>query len=125
MELKDFIKETIVAIAEGAREANEEIKKNGGMVNPCGYILLNGVPHITKGSDHKKESYPIISVEFKAKIEVAESSDKAVGGNLKVITASSVGAKHEQCVQEVCFSLPVALRTQKHTVPSPPQDQLR
>lgn len=54
-----------------------------------------------------------------------ERTGGMVERNLKVITASSVGAKHEQCVQEVCFSLPVALRTQKHIVPSPPQDQLR
>lgn len=47
MELKDFIKETLLQIASGARLADDEYRKLGnGGVNPEGKFHLEGIPHI-------------------------------------------------------------------------------
>ena len=34
MDLKDFVKETLVQITEGVKEAQEECKKSGCRINP-------------------------------------------------------------------------------------------
>lgn len=44
MELKDFVKETLVQITEGGKEAQEEFRKNGCRINP-GYSDHFFQPH--------------------------------------------------------------------------------
>lgn len=68
MELKDFIKETLLQIASGARLADDEYRKLGnGGVNPEGKFHLEGIPHILcPGVNDKHDiSKPVVSVQFK------------------------------------------------------------
>lgn len=44
MELKDFVKETLVQITEGGKEAQEECRKNGCRIN-LGYSVHFFQPH--------------------------------------------------------------------------------
>ena len=51
MELKDFVKETLVQITEGVKEAQEECRKNGCRINP-GFpsTFSNPTAHLTVGA---------------------------------------------------------------------------
>ena len=116
MELKDFIKETLVQIANGAKLADNEYKRLGrGGVNPEGEFQLEGIPHIMQPGANEKHniSKPVIPVHFKLNIQVEDKSqvEGKVGGILSVISASVGGMNGESCksVQEISFSIPVVL----------------
>ena len=116
MELKDFIKETLLQIASGARLADDEYRKLGnGGVNPEGKFHLEGIPHILcPGVNDKHDiSKPVVSVQFKLNVQIEEKTqiEGKIGGILNVISASFGGSKEEtnKSVQEISFSIPVAL----------------
>lgn len=84
MELKDFIKETLLQIASGARLADDEYRKLGnGGVNPEGKFHLEGIPHILcPGVNDKHDiSKPVVSVqEISFSIPVALPSRSSASG---------------------------------------------
>lgn len=88
MELKDFIKETLLQIASGARLADDEYRKLGnGGVNPEGKFHLEGIPHILcPGVNDKHDiSKPVVSVQFKLNVQIEEKTqiEGKIGGILK------------------------------------------
>lgn len=116
MKLDEFIKETLVEIANGAIMADAAYKEMGrGGVNPEGNFSLEGIPHLSvKGvSEKQNRSKPIVNVQFKLNIELEEehSAQGKVGGILNVIAASMSATKGEtkKDVQEISFSIPVVL----------------
>ena len=95
MELKDFIKETLLQIASGARLADDEYQKLGnGGVNPEGKFHLEGISHILcPGVNDKHDiSKPVVSVKFKLNVQIEEKTqiEGKIGGILNVISAFSI-----------------------------------
>lgn len=115
MKLDEFIKETLVEIANGALMANNEYKEMGkGAVNPEGNISISGIPYISVSGINEKHNRtkPIVNVHFKLNIELKEEhSIKGKAGVLNVISASMGAQKSdfEKEVQEISFSIPVVL----------------
>lgn len=116
MKLDEFIKETLVEIANGAMMADSLYKEMGkGGVNPDGNFVLEGIPHIliNTGSDKRMRSKPIVNVQFKLNIELKEehSIQGKIGAILDVIAPSVSGNKGEtkRDIQEITFSIPVVL----------------
>ena len=70
MELKEFVKETLIQITEGVKEAQEECKKIGCLVNP----MLSVKTSNTESYRHNDKDYPATSVNFK--IGLTESNTK-------------------------------------------------
>jgi hypothetical protein len=72
MELKDFVKDTLIQIMEGVKEAQVECKELGGLVNP----MLE--PPISNAARYKVNDkyYPACKVSFK----VGLSELDATGG---------------------------------------------
>ncbi|WP_028486520.1 hypothetical protein [Thiomicrorhabdus chilensis] len=88
MELKEFITESLVQIAEGIDEANSKLGSSEAFVNP------NAVQAYSKEakaygrvSENYKEDLPLVElIEFDVAIQ-AESGEKT-GGGLKISIAS-------------------------------------
>ncbi|MDR2584807.1 MAG: hypothetical protein LBC84_01080 [Prevotellaceae bacterium] len=76
MELKEFVKETLVQITEGVKEAQEECGKIGGLINP---MLKVQVCNAEKYR-HADSDYPATRVDFK--VALTESNTK--GGKMGI-----------------------------------------
>jgi len=118
MELKEFVKETLVQITEGVKSAQEECFKMGGLINPmlavktCNY----------QNYKHDDKDYPATEVFFK--VGLTETDTKGGKSGIGVFLGSiSLGKetnkeKEKQSVTSIEFSitavLPYLERTGKH-----------
>ena len=71
MDLKEFVKETLVQIADGLNEGNEYIKEKHD-----GYIFKN-----------------MMNVKFDVAVTTSEEDKTGVGGKLSVANLISIGGK--------------------------------
>lgn len=107
MDLKDFVKETLVQITEGVKEAQDECKKHGGLVNP----MLSVKTCNSNTYRHADKDYPATDVLFK--VGLTESNNKGdktgIGVFLGKVSLGKEGSKeHEtQSVTSVEFSVTV------------------
>ena len=101
MDLKEFTKQTLVQIVEGAKEANSIIKD------------LDAQVHTYNDNGYGK-SYPITTVDFDVAITATETEGKNGGARLKVASLISLDAGAEskvanQVVSRVKYTLPLVL----------------
>lgn len=114
MKLSEFVKETLVEIAEGAKQADERYNEMGiGCVNPRGKYHFEGIASMTSGEGRLARSVPVASVSFNLKVELEEKNEVSggIGAMLKVISTNLAASKgkNEISVQEISFSVPVVL----------------
>lgn len=108
MELKDFIKETMIAIAKGESEASGELSQMGWTTNIQGTkTTIDGMPSVSVGGVDKT-TYPLVCVKFGVRVEVDETSK--IEGSASAIRVLSVGGNssiERAETHEVSFSLPM------------------
>lgn len=116
MRLDEFIKETILQIAKGVQDANNELKNTESLarVAPMGAYDYQGMPAMRPLTNEKiKSSAPVSLVEFRVKVETSSNEEAAtkIGGNIKVISADKdVRTKDQESqVHEISFCVPLAL----------------
>ena len=100
MKLQEFVKESLLQVINGVKEANESLDDNRGSVNPAGRGPPNGR---TVGG------VPLQDVEFDIAVLVSEGSD--MGGGLTVMGIGGKGSISEtnSSVSRIKFQVPVAL----------------
>jgi hypothetical protein len=103
MELKEFVKQTLLDVFEAVQEAGAEISQNPdrrGAIVP----LWGGLEHV---SNHEQ------SIKFDVAVTAAEGTKKQGRGGIRVwgLDFSGKAGAHEQHreVSRVCFRVPVAL----------------
>lgn len=105
MELKDFVKEALVQIADGIKEAQDSCKNLGCRINP---IYKNGTANIMRTPDDAHVS----EVKFKIGLtsETASSDKKGIGVAFSNLTIGTMGENgvNQSSVTSVEFSIPVA-----------------
>lgn len=107
MELKDFVRETLVQITEGVKEAQDLCKEKGGLVNPMLQVrTCNNVKY-----RHDDSDYPATEVRFNVGLtEISTDGNKSgIGVFLGKI---SLGKEREkgnemQSVTSIDFSVTV------------------
>ena len=116
MRLDEFIKETLLQIAKGVQEANNELKNTESLarVVPMGAYDYQGMLAMRPLTNEKiKSSAPVSLVEFRVKVETSSDEEAAtkMGGNIKVISADKdVRTKDQESqVHEISFCVPLAL----------------
>lgn len=116
MRLDEFIKETLLQIAKGVQEADEELKNSNSSarVVPMGSYDYQGIPAVApRVNTNIKSSLPVSLVEFRVKVETTSDNEEAtkIGGNIKVISADKdVRTKDQESqVHEISFCVPLAL----------------
>ena len=113
MNIQDFIRASIVQIANGVREANQELKENGAIVNPQNLVPNNGSsPHYGFISDTKEIARMVESIEFDIAVTTTESTE--AGGGLSISVAAvgmnlgGRGSDSNTSISRLKFRLPIA-----------------
>ncbi|WP_109464019.1 trypco2 family protein [Albibacillus kandeliae] len=111
MDLKEFIQETISAIADATSELQERYTEKEILINPPS--ALNN--HTTYSPESRNYTYRRVQdIEFD--VAVSASSEKSVGGKggIKVLSvelgAQGEIAKADEHVSRVHFKIPITLR---------------
>lgn len=112
MDLKDFVKETLVQISTGVQESIEAVRESGGFTNPAatGKVKSDNSSHF--GS--MGEGQNVFLVDFDVAVTVDESSESSGGGKLKVAGVFSLGCEaggvsKSSSSNRVSFKIPLAL----------------
>ena len=110
MELKDFVKETLLQITQGIKEAQEATEEYGSVINPSSYNSGENYNHATI----KNKKYPIQDVEFEVALTAStEEGNKsgigvafgafAIGGNKnsgeKNVSVTNINLLYQQYFQ--------------------------
>ena len=126
MDLKDFIKETVIQIAESVIEVQQhfdekiidaiinprEIRKNYNANYPAEYSTTEN--HSTGGKSSRTDvPRTVDNIEFDVAVTVEKDSKKEVGGKLKIFDAG-IGAEANEInklanVSKVRFKIPIVL----------------
>jgi hypothetical protein len=111
MELKDFIKDTIRAIAEATTELQDELGPKGILLNPP----TNGRDQsVFVEGDTRFYHRPVKDVEFDVALTVEKSGGGSAGAKVKIaIFEANLGgemAGSSQQVSRLKFAVPLALR---------------
>ena len=118
MELKEFIKATITAIAESVEELNNEIADKV-VVNPKHIGFLDEsygrsdklVEVIERNNNNKiTKGYIIQDVEFNLVITEVKKNEKGTGLSIEVFNAKINTKKGTENTNTVKFSIPVAFK---------------
>lgn len=110
MDIKDFVKESLMQIAESINEANIELKDKGTYI-PSGGIVGEGVLFsVIKGP----ETRHFIKVEFDLAVTLSQEQDSSGGGGLSIASLANVGIKREdkegkEEISRIKFIIPMAL----------------
>ncbi|HEV8262657.1 MAG TPA: hypothetical protein VGQ19_18120 [Burkholderiales bacterium] len=113
MELKEFIRDVLVQIAEGVRDADAAVSAAGGVASPA----ARSGPIATARETHfatLESGAPVFLVDFDVAITVSESSDKGAAARLNIATVFSAGlgakeAESTASISRVRFKVPIAL----------------
>ena len=114
MELKDFVKETMLAIAKGDNEASIELSQMGWTTNVK--VLagkIDGMPSCTTGGLGKSVTSPIVGVGFRVQGEVEEASTMGGGASIRVLSAKGNFSNARTETHEVSFVLPMTRMVDK------------
>jgi ribosome-associated protein YbcJ (S4-like RNA binding protein) len=114
MELKEFIKESLVQINQAIEESNEELKDSEAIINPKG-VQINSENSQAYGRQSYKSDHHDYKVVQKIDFDVAvyAENDQKAGGGAKISIASiSIGANGEvnytnKSESRLRFSIPV------------------
>lgn len=91
MELREFVKETLIQVTSGVKEAQEECLKHGGLVNP---MLENPLSNdvVFKVAD---KYYPATMVKYRIGLSetIGNESARGIGVSLSIV---SVGVRDKK-----------------------------
>lgn len=108
MELKDFIRETLVQITNGVIEAQEIIKETGCYINPKGFHTGEQVR-----SGYDKEYRHVQKVKMSIAISVIENNEKKAGlGVVSAILTAGASTKNNDTnsvTNRIEFDIPLSL----------------
>jgi len=112
VELKDFVKETLIQISSGVNAAISEVRESGGYVNPAVKI------DITKSDGSHFSNLPtgqnVFLIDFDVAVSVEEQSGTNAEAKIKVASFFSLGAggKSDQklsTTNRIQFKVPLGL----------------
>lgn len=102
MELQEFIKNTLISIKNGLREANEEFARQEGKTLGKDFESLFVMEPLNRD---KKEGY----ITFDVAVTVSQKSKKFGGGELKIVVASLSGKfdniKSQEYISRIKFNI--------------------
>lgn len=108
MELKEFIKCTLIDIAEGIRSAQEEGLKFGAIINP-----QRSKNELNENIKIKDEHYTIQNIEFEVGLTIIEGTEKksGIGVSLGTIELGKNAKKegNNTSVNNIKFIVPMVM----------------
>lgn len=114
MELKNFIKNTIISISEAIKESQSELKDKGVIVNPETVEIGKNNEKLLRADGWRY----VQNLDFDIIVEIDESQEKSGDGGLKVASFINLGGtisseNQQRNSNRLKFSIPVAFNTTK------------
>jgi len=111
MDLKEFVKETLVQITAGVRDAQGEVRSLGGIVNPATLSRTDGAGSYFSTID---DVHHVFLVDFDVAVSVTENTGTNAGAKLNVATFLTLGAGGQSAnssaaTNRLTFKVPLAL----------------
>jgi hypothetical protein len=115
LDLKEFIKESLVQISGAITEANEDLKGSGAMINPL-HVTVSTNPSQAYGRTGTEmhvgnESRVVEKVEFDVAVYAEEGSQTKAGFKLSVVSiglgASGQSNNKDKSESRIKFCIPV------------------
>jgi len=112
MELKEFVKETLVQISEGVKESQGSVRTIGGYVNPA-VTYAQGKPELVYFGETALGHHTFL-IDFDVAVIVAEKKAAKGGAKLSVASFLSIGGSgssdaESKSTSRVKFKVPLAL----------------
>jgi len=112
MDIKDFVRDTLVQISNGVREAQDVVREDGGYVNPAARVGAKDTAesHLTTINDGQS----VFLVDFDIAVTVAEENSAEGEAKLKIASVLSVGGgagttTESTSSSRIGFKVPLAL----------------
>ena len=111
MDLKEFVKETLIQITAGVRDAQGEVRALGGIVNPATLTRTDGAGSYFSTID---DIHHVFLVDFDVAVSVTENTGTNAGAKLNVATFLTLGAGGQSAnssaaTNRLTFKVPLAL----------------
>lgn len=111
MDLKEFVKETLVQIAAGVRDSQDAVREIGGIVNPATLTRTNGAGSYFSTVD---DIHHVFFVDFDVAVSVTENTGTNASAKLNVATLLSLNAGGQSAASSAAtnrltFKVPLAL----------------
>ncbi|DBA54912.1 MULTISPECIES: hypothetical protein [Porphyromonas] len=116
MELKDFIKETILQIIAGVKNAQEEVIQFGAYVSPM-FIKSDRLDTIVTTDGSKDVNVEVVNFDISVTESSSETGTKEGKIGISVIRAGGKNEKETEnvSVNRISFSVPIVLPGQAFT----------
>lgn len=111
MDIKDFIKESLLQIVDGISETNEALKEKGAYI-PTRMVVGEGVwGTIDKETNTTRH---FMRVDFDLAVTVTQSDKIKAGGGLSIASVLNAGASSEDSskneeISRIKYTIPIAL----------------
>lgn len=110
MELKNFVKDTIIQICQGVQEAQGEVNSLGGYVNPAMYGVNGNPSHFATLS----QGEGVFMVDFDVAVKVSEIDKKNGQAKISVASVLNLGGGADNTtsnssVTKIAFKVPLSL----------------
>ncbi|WP_140724154.1 hypothetical protein [Pseudomonas sp. Hp2] len=115
MKLNEFVKETLVQIARGVHDAQQDVRALGGMVNPATLSASQSSGSYFASVD---SMHHVFLVDFDVAVEVSETTGTNAEAGLSVATFAKLGAggkssNANSTSNRIAFKVPLALPIDK------------
>jgi hypothetical protein len=111
MELKDFVRDSIVGVLAGLNEAAVVAREHGAIVNPNAYSTATGARTYRVQADGNERSAELQEMEFDVAVTVSEKEgDKATIGVVAGILGGGIASASDfayQTTSRLRFKVPV------------------
>jgi hypothetical protein len=124
MDLKDFIKETLIEIASALSEADKELTSIDAVVNPKNVIVAGGDGHsiygyLAKDSENRDQRRPVHIVEFDVSVTATDKTGTK-GGIGVMVAGIGLGSQGQSeaansVYSRLQFKVPIAFPVGKKT----------
>ena len=121
MDLKTFIKESLVQIAQGIEEASADLKESTAIVNPPNVVGTNGT-NDSKVYGHLTDRQEIVTtivqkIDFDVAVTAASGTEKKGGAGI-MVGAIGIGGQGKadtsnSSQSRIRFSIPMVLPTSR------------
>ncbi|MDP3419916.1 MAG: trypco2 family protein [Thiobacillus sp.] len=113
MELSEFVKQSLTQIVSGVKASQDEIRNQGGYVNPAIFASSPG----NAGTTHfgsVGDGQNVLLVDFDVAVTVTDTVEGGAGGKLSVasffkVEAGGKGSTASEATSRILFKVPLAL----------------
>jgi hypothetical protein len=117
MDLQEFIKETLLQIENGVREANKSLNETGAYVANTEFVYYDGCGYsfVRENDEYRKVTF----IDFDVAVAVNQVSETNTGGHIKVMDYIQLGREHSkkgenQVVNRIKFQIPLVTSKCEH-----------